>query len=172
MIEQCRERVFRTIDCQKLYRVNAAFHSQFRQPTSISGLGSAARRAGDVFGAVCFFVRDCLDAAAHCEKRAASASDRTTQATFAEAARCWREIAQCWRELPKHSFEAPPYTAPDRLIHRDYQTGMYIGAHRAPCRPVEKSNNEDSVNFFVAHREWLLPRRATRLEQINKLFGS
>ena len=35
----------------------------------------------------------------------------------------------------------------------DYQTGMYIEAHRAPFRPVEKSNSEDSVNFFVAHRE-------------------
>jgi hypothetical protein len=32
---------------------------------------------------------------------------------------------------------------------------MYIGAHRASRRPVEKSNNGGSVNSFVAYREWL-----------------
>jgi hypothetical protein len=80
-------------------------------------------------------VQECLDAAAHCEKRAASATDRTVKATFAEAARCWRELARCWRECLKCSCtsERPALS----------------------CRPVEKSNNEDSVNFFVAHREWL-----------------
>ena len=50
-------------------------------------------------------------------------------------------------ELLKHSSRRPQHPPPD------YQTGMYIEAHRAPFRPVEKSNSEDSVNFFVAHRE-------------------
>ena len=48
-------------------------------------------------------VQECLDAAAHCEKRAASATDRTVQATFAEAAHCWRELARCWRECQSNA---------------------------------------------------------------------
>src|ERR1700732_5425671 len=50
-------------------------------------------------------VQDCLDAAAHCEKRAASAGDLAAKNAFVAAAICWRDFAQCWREVPKQSLE-------------------------------------------------------------------
>ena len=42
-------------------------------------------------------VQDCLDAAAHCEKRAASAGDLAAKNAFVAAAICWRDLAQCWQ---------------------------------------------------------------------------
>jgi hypothetical protein len=61
---------------------------------------------------------------------------------------CWREM-RVTEALPVER-RRPQHPPPD------YQTGVYIEAHRASFRPVEKSNSEDSedsVNFFVAHRE-------------------
>src|SRR5271166_2299001 len=55
-------------------------------------------------------VQECLDAASHCEQRAALAIDPTAKATFEEVARCWHELARCWRELPKQRPEEPPTT--------------------------------------------------------------
>jgi hypothetical protein len=52
-------------------------------------------------------VQDCLDAAAHCEKRAASAGDLAAKNAFVAAAICWRDLAQCWRELPKEPLDRP-----------------------------------------------------------------
>src|ERR1700724_1798678 len=51
-------------------------------------------------------VQDCLDAAAHCEKRAASARDPAAKNAFVTAAVCWPDFAQCWRELP-HRYNGP-----------------------------------------------------------------
>jgi hypothetical protein len=44
-------------------------------------------------------VQHCLDAAAHCEGRAAAAGDPVAKNAFVTAAVCWRDFAQCWREL-------------------------------------------------------------------------
>jgi hypothetical protein len=38
-------------------------------------------------------VQACLDNAAQCEQRAASATDRSAHLAFTDAARCWRELA-------------------------------------------------------------------------------
>jgi hypothetical protein len=49
----------------------------------------------------------CMDAAAHCEKRAASAVDPAAKSAFATAASCWHDLAQCWRELPRQCLDHP-----------------------------------------------------------------
>ena len=81
------------------------------------------------------------------------------------------QTVRCKRRLPRppiagaNSLDAgasakamlrpPRRSGHDPLAHRDHQMLMYIGAPRASCRLVEKSNNGGSVNSFVAYREWL-----------------
>ena len=61
-------------------------------PSVVGGMDSLGERSNER-------VEDCLNAAALCEKRAASAVDPAAKAAFAAAAGCWRELARCWREI-------------------------------------------------------------------------
>ena len=67
-------------------------------------------------------VQDCLDAAAHCEKRAASAGDLAAKNAFVAAAICWRDLAQCWQT---------------------YSTGMHA------CSSRRNATNSDGLPVFV-----------------------
>jgi hypothetical protein len=59
-------------------------------------------------------VQECLENAAYCEKRAASATDPAANTRFVEIACCWHELARCWREFSKDASKHSEGTAKKR----------------------------------------------------------